>query len=461
MMKPSFLLVLLACLALPIEARPVTVHRPNFHLLSHNDEILFPFGVNAGFLLRESYPESAMEPALDRWQNDGINTLRISVQDAIRDEDPINRLEQEDGTIVDRVLARLDRLMDAAEERNQWIVLVLFDHERISRGWPHPHYHRSFGGPCTSFADLYQDDMLERALNRTRQLVAHCQGRNILAFDIANGINAWERFIREENEIRQHARVWSTLVKDQIHLVNEREHLTAATFLPNTFDLVQVRFTDLIFVAFQSEDEDALLRSLPRFLDYSREYTRPIFVADLQWTGEASRRDAVLSNAFWLAMTRMSSVFLSPVDPTSTTRAFASADRTRISTAQRYLPLLELDGVPRAPSVAPIQVAGADEYQIEEKIVGTDRLFWIRRLSPVTGRTALRFATVEGKYTYQWFEPETRRVGNSHTFALTRRELMLETPEFVEQVWGVLRLDQRPDERFRQEHPMQPSGNRP
>lgn len=452
------LLFLVACwLALPLQANPLRVHPANFYLLQDGRELFYPVGVNASHLLRESVSPSERETQIETWKASGVNTLRLVLDHAIDEAEPLDRLQNEAGRIRDEVLERVDAIVDLAEARNMWVVLALFDLQRAAETWPQSHYHESMGGPCDEFADLYASGtMQEHSVARVGQVVTRYQGRNIAAFELARGINAWEMYIQGDTEIRLQARLWSTLVADQVQDSNREGHLTALSFLPNTLDLTQIRLTDIVFASFRSGDDDSLFQSVPRFLGYALEYTKPVYISEFLWTGDETRRDSVVSGLYWQSVCKMSSLFLSPDPGQSRLSGF---DLTVAENASRFLPLLEVDGTPRLPSQAPIQVAHEDEYQLEETIVGMDRLFWLRRKSPVNGRTALRFATVEGRYTYLWFEPEQNQIGRQMSFMLTRRSIDMETPEFYEHIWGVLRLDERPDERFRQELPSPDSSN--
>jgi len=65
-----------------LEAKPLTTHHNNFYLFEKEDELFYPLGVNAGYLLHSSRTERQIQKQINRLANAGANTLRINIDHA-------------------------------------------------------------------------------------------------------------------------------------------------------------------------------------------------------------------------------------------------------------------------------------------------------------------------------------------------------------------------------------------
>lgn len=430
------------------ESARYTVHRTNFYLLAKNHELFYPVAANAGHLLRE--PER-MAAELDRLAESGVNTVRIAVDDALAASEPYDEWATPEGELRDAVLARLDALFDAAEARELAIILILFDLQTMGERWPSHRFHISQGGPCEELTDFFgMPEMRRKAQRFIAQIARRYQTRSaLLAWEIARGANLDEHPALQSPELTHSLGEWLSDAVRTVRQADRARNLTAISCLPNTLPFRVMRAADIVMLSMRSGDVNAAAESLPQYLDFAQERRRPVFLAEAEWLGPEDGRSSYYRVMSMLSLVKSSSMFLSPVLSGDEFR-FSGDDlqRTRALT-QLYLPLLNLDGEPRPPSRAPVEIRNPDQHVYHETIIGNDRIFWLRRYAPGRDKTQLTFHTVQGFYKYQWLDVEQLQVGPSREFMLIRTYITLESPEYEQEIIGVLRLVRRPDDKYR------------
>ena len=439
-----WLIALMAGLGGSVAAAEYSVHDDQIYLLAQDGELFYPRVANAGFLLGADVSSSRRAEVLDRLAAHEINAIRLGVDDAIAREEPLLNLQDEDGYIREAILTRLDALFQEAARRGLGVILGLFDFEDVAAQWPDHRWHSSYGGPCERVRDYFLDnDLQQDAMRRVEQLAERYGGaENLLSWELARGANVFEAFIREDPEIREHVMFWTVLMQDALRQAEPERNLVAISGLPNTFPAQLMRMPDWFFLQFDSSEMDNGLRSLPGYIQQARIFKKPVFVAEADWSGDEDLRPRYVAHYFWLAMAQSSGLFLSPVEKDGRW-SFADAALELAANHAHFSTRIHWAGVPRPASRVPIETVPQDAYQIEEVMVGNDRLFWIRRLEPQDAKVQIQLRTVPGKYEYQWFDLEGMAIGRSKSFTLNRIDLRMQSPDFHSQIMGRLRLVER------------------
>ncbi|RJP27227.1 MAG: hypothetical protein C4527_13725 [Candidatus Omnitrophota bacterium] len=423
---------------------PIGIHKTNFYALSQNGNPFLPVAANVGFLMDLSLSEDAVKETLHRLAAFGVNSIRVVIDNAYKIGEPLDKFEAFDGSLKEPVLARLDAILTEAEKQGMPAILALFDIESVARQWENHPRNKKNGGACIDVTEyLTKPDQVKRTALRLTQIVARYSKRNILAWELARGVNIWDLQTPPQNEYLQPIQFWIMRTVDQLRRIDDRKHLTALSYVPNSlpFSLMQTAPVDLIMLHIRSENPLRTAMSIQSFIDASRQYKKPIFIAETTWTGPSDHREEFTKNTLWSAAASCGAAFLMPQFVGDIPR-FSNAELTQFKAFQLFLDNVDLGGVPRPPTPAPIQITPPDSYFIVESIVGNDRLFWVLRKNPGKSKDIFTFQTVEGQYEYLWFNTDAGEIDRKREFKLTRKTLMLDPPHFEHDIAGRLRLMQ-------------------
>ncbi|MGC9328160.1 MAG: hypothetical protein ACP5I1_11040 [Candidatus Hinthialibacter sp.] len=423
----------------------VSIHPGNFFMLGQGKDIFYPQAVNADFLLSPDLSIEQINDTLADWSSSGINTLRLRLDSLHAPGDPLELYLDKNGRFQEGILSTMDRLLEAAEEHNLHVILVLFDLQRLGEHWDSSPYNKAHGGPVESLSEWFTDSsMLSKAIERTKQIVERYKNRNILAWEIARGANVWEQNKRPNYALMDGVNFWVIRLGNLIRKEDDQRHLTALSFLPNTLPemLLGLPQIKLHFIQVEAGDAQLAAQSIPPYLHSIRSlYKKPIFIVESRWKGEAWERDLFMRSTFWASLAYGSSTFLSPIRRGDSYQ-LAAPDLEILHTWNFFQPEFNWAGQPR-PITSPAQLTPPDSYTLVESIFGYDRFFWIERKQPAQSKAIVSLQTVEGNYSIQWFNPKSGVKSPIQTFQLLRKTLTLQTPEFEHGVFGVLRLLKR------------------
>jgi len=424
----------------------ITIHKTNFYLFEKDGKTFFPIVANAGFLMNLSLTDKEAERQIAEWSGNGINVLRIAVDSALPSGAKLSEVETNDGELTPAVLSRLDYLIQNAEKRGMAVLLILFDLETMSENWEHHPYNQSQGGWCANLSDFFlQPKSRSRAIQRTKQLTTRYHSRNIMAWEIARGANVWNAGVKPVKEMIYPAEVWFERIAKEIQS-NDPRRLKTISFLPNTLptpmqpDLIGlISLTDFFLLHIRSKDAYVAAQSAAQYIQIARDFKKPVFIGETSWNGKDNEYEDFIHNVFWSAAASCSGSFLTPIEGKE---GFHIPDSSRAlcATLLDFLSYVELDGRPRPPSRAPIQIEPKDVCLLVESMAGNDRIFWLLRKKPGLGQVQLTFNMIEGFYEYQWFDTESRGKGRNKEFNLLRQQLIMQSPEFTRDCLGVLRL---------------------
>jgi len=448
-MKPIRLILLLMLLSLVGNAysagEPITIHSSNFYLPALGKEVFYPKSVNADFLMNPELETSAVDKTLETWTKKGVNAIRIKVDSLHAPNDPLNLYQSNDGQLKPIIITRLDALVDAAEKHNLYVVLVLFDLQRLGSNWDKSPYNKTNGGSCTKLSDWFnQPAQVALSLNRTRQLVDRYSKHNIFAWEVGRGSNVWDLSNRPNNKLMESVPYWLIRHANLIRKIDDPHHLLAISFLANTYPdvLLGLPHFQMHFIQIEARNTLQTALSVAPYINSIREkYKKPIFVVEHLWKGNPSEREEFIHNLFWSSFASCSGMFLSPVKSRNQYQ-ITDYDLRQTQILDFFLPELKLNGPPRQITV-PIKISQADSYLIVESLIGFDRFFWLLRKNPSQDKAILNLMTVEGKYRKQWFDIDAMRKLPIQDFTLLRKSLTIESVPFERSVLGVLRLTKR------------------
>ncbi len=448
-MKPIRLLILLLLLAIVGNAypagKPITIHSTNFYLPGLDKDVFYPKAINADFLMNPDIAPEYINKTFETWTQKGINTIRIRVDSMHAPDDPLDLYQSSDGQLKPVIIARLDALIESAEKHNLYIVLVLFDLQRLGANWDKSPYNTANGGSCAKLSDWFnQPTQVSLSLNRTEQLVNRYAEHNIFAWEIGRGSNVWDLSKRPNNKLMESVPYWLIRHANLILKIDNPRHLLALSFLPNTYPdtLLGLPHFQMHFIQIEAQNTLQTAMSVAPYLNSIREkFKKPVFVVEHNWKGNPAEREEFVHNLFWSSFAACSGMFLSPVQ-TKGQYQVADYDLRQIQVLDFFLPQLKLNGAPRQITV-PIKISQEDSYLIVESLIGYDRFFWLLRKSPSQDKAILNLMTVEGKYQKQWFDIDAMRKFPIQDFTLLRKSLMIESVPFERSVFGVLRLIKR------------------
>jgi hypothetical protein len=417
-------------------------HNTNFFCFSKNNELFFPVGANTSPLMDPMYPEKMIPFLLHSWAEAGINTVRICVDDYQPGKGLYPQFENEDGTLKAPVIERIQLILAAAKENNLAVVLVFFDTASMAQNWKEHGYNKSNKGPCAEIADFFTSpQMLGRATKRIKQLVETCNSEDILAWEMARGINIWEMGIKVGTETSLNVEFWSFRMTDTLRRADQMNHLVAFSYVPNTLPLtfMAVGYVDVNFLHIRGSDPHTVAASMPPLLEIARDHKKPVFIAEISSPKAPQHRAEITRNVFWSSLALCSGSFLSPL-PLKDGGKITGEDLALAKNAQPFLDFLDLDGVPRPASRVPIEINTKGRYQLVEGMQGRDWIFWLLRPDAGEETPNLTFRTVEGEYLYRWFDTETGEAHDAKQFLLIRKYVTLAVPPFGHDTLGVLRL---------------------
>lgn len=445
-MKRLIGLVCLACLLAaggnaPVAARAaIGIHKTNFFMLGRGEEVFFPLAVNAGGLMDPALAEDEMEPLFARWAGHHVNTLRIVIDHAFGPRDPLDSYMNRDGRLGEAILTRLDAIFTLAEKYRMYVILALFDTQRMAGHWNESPYNVKNGGECKTLAEWFTKPYsLGQALNRARQLADRYKSRNVLAWEIARGANVWDLQPRPEAELVEGVSFWVVRMAGALREADDEGHLTALSFLPNTYPttLLNLPQIQVNLLPVESHDPRLAAQSVPRFIQSMRDFKKPVFISDPLWVGDSGGRETFMKYVFWSSFAAGGGMFLSP-QTVNQREQTGDADLRLLDMLAAYLPEIRLDSVPRMIT-APLEMTPKDTYWSVESLSGYDRIYWILRKKPAQQKAQLLMRTVEGIYQFQWFDLEKEMKYPPKTFRQFRKELRMETPEFERDILGILR----------------------
>lgn len=423
----------------------ISIHPVNFYMLGKGQEVFYPLAINADFLFSPGLTAEQIDQTLAKWSALGINTLRIRIDSLHAPDDPLNLFLEENGRLKPEIVSRLDGLIDAAKQHNMFVILVLFDVQRLAIRWDSSPYQKANGGSFEQLTEWFTDtSQLSKSLEYVTQLVERYKERNILSWELARGANVWDLNSRSNNRLMEGVSFWVVRMANQIRKVDDRSHPIALSFLPNSYPhtLLGLPQISLHFLQIESGNDLLLAQSVAPYINSIRNiYKKPCFVVEHSWLGEAGNRDSLMYNLVWASFATGSAAFYSPVNRDNQFH-ISDSDFQLIQTLKWFLPEIDLSGVPR-PIVSPAELVPKDSYLSVESIFGYDRIFWILRKQPATAKAFLSLNTIEGKYRMSWMDPLTGIKHPLMNFNQLRKSLKFQTPEFERSLLGVLRLVKR------------------
>lgn len=428
----------------------IGLHRTNFFLFGLNGKPFYPYAVNASGMLHSSVNQEEIELFFDGLVEAGVNTIRLIVDETHAPDAPLAEYEQKNGELTPEILARLDALINTAGKRGIFTVLNLFDIESTGMNWAvHPHNKKN-GGSCAQFMDYFTDNsVLARHTARLQQLVKRYQGKRILAWEVARGPNVWEDVkglsYRPAAEYIKRVTFWLTRMLNEVKRADESNHLTALCYAHNTLpdSFMSMQMVDINFLQIYSTKTPlTAVTPVPRFIQNSRTYRKPVFIAEAIWKGAEDQRDTFVENLFWASLASNSACFLTAISGNAG-YTLPSFERNLLQSAQRFLADVQLDGLPRPPSVAPVEMLLPENFLVVESLVGNDWLYWILRKQDVESETPaqMKINTIEGKYEYFWLDWEDREERRKE-FDLFRKYIYMESLPFQRNIIGRLRFMQ-------------------
>ncbi len=440
------LIALLICSVSAHGADTISVHKTNFFVYEQNGEPFFPVGANVSHLMNPSIPKAEVHEQLLELSGDGINTLRISPDYGYRIGLKRENVEKNNGELNDEVIKRLDFIVDRASQKNLALILTLFDVQTIVQQWESHPYNESNGGWCSSLVEVFKSsNSRSNFKNRTRQLANRYKDKNILAWEVARGIDVWSGMEKPPTELKYGVFGWFQQTVQNIKN-NDPGHLIALSFYPNTLPMQIfteyaniISLVDTFFLHIRSNNSQLAIKSIQNYIKTARDYRKPIFIAETTWTGQDARFNQYVHNAFWTAAASCSGMFLSPIESMGNERIPGEFRHLCVNLLE-FLSYLKLDGKPRPPAPSPITIKPEKSFLIVESMLGQDQIFWVKRNVPSDTKAQLVFNTVVGIYEYQWFYTEKRGLGPTKQFRSPRTIITLQTPEFGHDCIGVLRL---------------------
>jgi hypothetical protein len=439
-----FLILLSAAISYSAD-EVISIHPTNFFMLRKGREVFYPLAVNADYLFSPTLTGGQVDRTLAEWESLGINTLRIRVDSLHAPEDPLNLFQEENGRLKPEILSKLDRLIDAAKKHNMFVVLVLFDVQRLAMKWDSSPENKTNGGSIAKLTDWFTDNScLTKAIERATQLVEQYKARNILSWELARGANVWEMNQKIDNSLLESVSFWVVRLANQIMKVDDRRHPIALSFIPNTYPdtLLGLPQISLHFLQIEARDDRVLAQSMEPYINGIRNrYKKPVFIVDHNWNGDRVNREACMSNLVWASFACCSAAFLSPINRDNQFH-IPDSDFQLIQSLKHFMPEVDLSGAPR-PIAAPCEPTPKGSFLCVESILGYDRLIWMLRMKPEQTSATLSLNTIEGKYSMNWMDPLTLAKRPIMRFNQLRKSLQLQAPDFERSLFGVLRLEKR------------------
>ncbi len=424
----------------------IGIHKTNFYIFNKGGEPYMPFTANVGYLMNPSLPDEAVSTTLEQLAVAGIDTIRVVIDDAYQLNQPLKTFEAPDGSLQDSVLSRLELILDISKQCGMYTILCLFDIQKTAERWVDHPSNRKNGGNCADLsAYLTQSTQLKRFASRVTQVVSRYKDENILAWELGRGVNIWELNTPPDNDLIEPVKFWILRTVDWLRRADNRNHLIALSYAPNTLPISLMQFAPIQINLLQIHSGNSLQAavSLQSFIQTARTLKKPIFVAETHWKGKSSQRDEFTKNQLWVSIASCSSMFLSPVKEGDNVPHFASADLVQFKHAKAFCEHINIGGVPRPPSPAPIQIKQHDSYIVIESLVGNDWLFWGVRKDSGDDQLKLTFHTVEGKYEVLWFDTVKGSIDQERVFRLVKKQISMVSPPFEHDIAGRLRFIER------------------
>ena len=420
--------------------KPIGVNRTNFYLLDWKDQIFYPIGVNAGYLLAPDVPLEEIDRSLHMFTVAGANTIRINLDDAL----PRKRkatIEAADGTVRAELLERVDQIMAMCDRLGLVVIFSLWDIQRLEEEWDNHPYNARNGGRCATPEDFFMNPTQRmRSIRRIDQVAARYGKYDGLIWEMGRGLNVDELPGTVDPAYSKKIAFWTVYMMDRVRRADPQAHLLALSFLPNTlpYSLMDIQPANLFFLSIEARDALQAAQSTQQFIQTARQFRRPVFIGETAWKGPAFERDGYVLDMLWSSLAASSGTFLTPERDESKPRIYDS-DLALLLGIRLFLPLVKLDGKPRPPSEAPLELIPKDSCLVVDSLVGNDWLFWLRRKGGGEGKMQVLFHTVEGWYEVQWFGMENLQRGENVSRRILQKVLRLESPEFGHAVIGRLR----------------------
>ncbi|MBD3265962.1 hypothetical protein GF373_04775, partial [bacterium] len=307
--------------------------------------MFFPIGANASEFMSPSFPAKAIDPLLQTWADAGINTLRICLDDFASLE-AWDEYENQDGTLKKAAVDRLETLLQAAQKHNMASVISFFDLQRMALHWDTHAYNRKNNGPCANLADFFiKPVMLGRATKRIRQIVNIANDYPILAYELARGINIWERVRNTKADTPKRVEFWAFRIAETLHRADRDNHLIALNYVPNTLPITLMRapYIHINFLSVQSKNPIVAAKSTAQFIQVARDYKKPVFIAEINWSGDGAGRAELIRNVFWASVASCSGSFLTPGSMLEKAQ-ISSEDLLLAKTLKPFIKYIDLNG---------------------------------------------------------------------------------------------------------------------
>lgn len=440
------LIVLVCCAVSTASSAEITLFKPNFFIFAKDGQPFYPHTLNVSVLMKPEVRLDQIDPFLTTAAGQGFNSIRVVIDDAFPPDAPLDKFEEKDGSLNQYMTDRLDAIFRSARSNQLHVILSMFDIQTLSQYWETSPYNRKNGGTCESLIDYFsRNDTLLRASRRVAQLVKRYQKENILAWEIARGLNVWETYkglsYQPAQDYAERTRFWLVRMHNEIRRQEEAKHLIALCYLPNTLPLTLMDdpLVDINFLQiFSSKTPWQATVPIPQFMKIARQSRKPVYLAQAFWQGDMNLRNEFMHNQYWAALAAGSGFFLSAV-LNGSQPVVPDHDHQLLINGYRFLANVDLKGHPRPPADPTIDILMAENYLVVESLVGNDWLFWILRKNPGVSEFArMNFATIEGEYEYYWLNLEEDQESMKQ-FINKRKVVSLQSPPFGHDIIGRLR----------------------
>ena len=430
------------------QSEVIKPHKTNFFIFEKGGEVFYPIGANAGLFMNPEFPEKGIDSVLKTWSDAGINTIRFCLDDYHKPTD-LKEFENPDGSLKDGVLSRVDVILKAAQKHNMWAILCFFDIESIAHNWKNHPFNKKNGGGCENIADIFLPEMIGKNTKRIQQVMHNFSGCNILAWEIARGVNIWEIPIKTGDDAARQGEFWVFRMADTLSRVNQEGRMTALSYVPNTLPvtLMGVDYININLLTLESNNPVVAAQSTAKIIDIGRtQYKKPVFIADIIWKGKDDQRAELTRDVFWSSVVSGSGSFISP-NPLQENSAISGDSLNLVKAAKLFLSYLDLEGSPRPPSKVPIELQPIESCVLIEGMQGKDWMFWLLRKETGDTTPKIIFKTVEGLYDYHWFYTDNTSQAPTKEFVSARKEIKMQVPNFEHDMAGVLRLKRRMEDK--------------
>ena len=364
-----------------IYAKPdITIHKTNFYLFEKDGEVFYPYTANIGFLLNPSVQEGDVEKQIETLAKHKINTLRITIDRACPLYENWNTFETSKGELAKAVINRLDFIFTLAERHGMYAILSFFDTQSIAAQWEKHPYNANNGGQCERLEDFFTNpDSILRCMRRVKQIVSRYQERPVLAWEVGRGVNIGDLQSPPDMRFEDPVLFWVLRVIDEIKHDDQEKHLIALSFAPNTMPtrLMSLVPVKLLLLQIQSRDPFLTAKSAHSFIQEARKNKKPVFICEGVWKGNPNEQEEFFKNLLWPPVVSTSGAFAGP--PHSGANRIASAELSQLEAVWNFNHGINLAGVPRPPSKAPIELDPKDTFFLADNLVGEDWIFWLLR----------------------------------------------------------------------------------